>query len=92
MRRIGYAGLITVMTFAPLAIVWASDRGPAAAGSPSAGYQRHYGGSRFNAYYFGGGHGGWFSNSYGWGRGDLGYDRDGGAGRYRSGGPGAGGK
>jgi hypothetical protein len=89
MRRIAYAGLITMMTMTPLAIVWASDRGPASTRGVSR--SEHYHRSS-NFYYFGGGHGGWAGNSYGWGKGGSGWERGSGASRYRSGGPKAGGK
>lgn len=77
------------MTFTPLAIVWASDRGPAATRgiSPAEQYQRSS-----NFYYFGGGRGGWLGNSYGWGKRDGGWSRSGSSGRYRSGGTKSGGK
>lgn len=93
MRRIFYAGLATVMTFTPMAIIWASDRGPASQRTQVAQtYGRHYHDYHSTYYYYGGGHGGWLGNSYGWGHRSYSYDRGGGAGAWRSGGPGAGGK
>jgi hypothetical protein len=90
--RLMYVGLATVMTFTPLAIVWASDRGPASQAGVARTYGRHYNDYHSHYYYYGGGHGGWLGNSYGWGQGSYGYDRTGGVGGWRSGGPGAGGK
>lgn len=92
MVRLLYVGLATVMTFTPLAIVWASDRGPAATGGVQRTYGRHYRDYQGHYYYFGGGHGGWLGNSYGYGYRSYDYDRAGGVGSMRSGGPGAGGK
>ena len=92
MRRLMYVGLATVMTFTPLAIVWASDRGPASQTATTRTYGRHYNDYHSHYYYYGGGHGGWLGNSYGWGHNSYNYDRSGGVGGWRSGGPGAGGK
>lgn len=94
MVRLLYIGLATVMVFTPLAIVWASDKGPASTSGSgvSRSYGRHYHDYHSNYYFFGGGHGGWLGNSYGWGHRGYDYDRAGGSGSYRSGGPGGGGK
>ena len=94
MRRILYIGFATVLTLAPMGIVYASDRGQGArqAATTQQTYGRHYNDYHSHYYYFGGGHGGWLGNSYGYGHRSYAYDRGGGVGGYRSGGPGAGGK
>lgn len=92
MVRLVYVGLAVVMTFTPLAILWASDRGASTSGTVARTYGRHYHDYHSHYYYYGGGHGGWLGNSYGYGYRSYDWDRGGGAGGYRSGGPGAGGK
>lgn len=92
MVRLGYIGLSVLMAFVPLTFYWSMhpSRNEAVTTSRyySSHHHHHYGGY----WYYGGGHGGWFGNTYSWGRGDDRYDRVGGASAHRGGGPGAGGK
>ena len=67
MLRLLYIGLASVMTFTPMGIVYATDRGQGAATATRAGHS-HYSGYHSHYYYYGGGRGGWLGDSYGWGR------------------------
>jgi hypothetical protein len=92
MKRLAYAAIASVMVFTPLAILWNADRTSGASARAGGGAPSHYAHHLYHTYYYGGGHGGWFGNSYGWGSRDYGYDRSGGASARRGGGPGMGGK
>ena len=84
MIRLFYVALAGVLTFAPLMFVWAAERPRTATpGSRSTYYGSH------STIYYGGGRGGWLSNSYGAGHGSA---DSGGSSSYRGGGPGGGGK
>lgn len=89
MRRIAYLAIATVMVVVPPTLA-SRERAPSASGTER-GHVGHWGGYYGGYYRYGGGHGGWLSNSYGYGTGGRSY-ADGGMSSMRGGGPGGGGK